>query len=93
MQSRLLEVAGRLTKLVSPAERRGTLVDARREAFEQAYGDIAVLEGECLAQVPARGVHPSRIRPEVAIPSMLAVTSIAQNRHALEPILCVLWES
>ena len=57
------------TELVAPAEERGAIVNPRREAFEKSDGDVAVMEGQCLAEVAARGVDASRISSKVAVGS------------------------
>jgi hypothetical protein len=54
------------TELVAPAEERGAVVNPRREAFENPNGDVAVMEGQCLAEIAARGVDTSCISSKLA---------------------------
>ena len=56
----------RRTEFVAALECRGTLIDPRGEALEDADGDVAVLEGERFAEVAPRLVHADRVRSEMS---------------------------
>jgi len=53
-------------ELVAATEERGAVVDPGREVFEKPNGDVAILEGQRLTEVTARGVDPDRISSKVA---------------------------
>jgi hypothetical protein len=72
------------TEFVTTLKRRRTFVDARGKPLEQADGDVAVLEGECFAEVAPRLVHPDRVRSEMGQP-IFCVLSPSQNaRRGME---------
>ena len=50
-----------------PAEERGTAVNPRGGGTEKPDGDVAVMEGQRLAEVAACGVDTSRISSKVAV--------------------------
>lgn len=55
-----------LTKLIAPAEERGTVIDPRRKVFKEPNWDVAILERQRFAEVAACGVDTGRVGAKVA---------------------------
>jgi hypothetical protein len=63
----------RPTELITPAEKGGAVVNPRREVLKKPNGDVTVLEGQCLAEVPTCGVDTSCIGSKVAVGRMVHI--------------------